>query len=224
MPTRPSRKRSLRNRESCSRLLLAARAVAWGATANLAALRPAEAGSVCISEFATPSMGTGRWLKPTRRPATRSSRPATCRRRIGSRHWWLRRTSASRRSPKARTPKSTRRSTRPSSGCSSCCRIKSISTDPAFAADCRACAEWHVEDLRSIGFEARADATPGHPIVVGHDRSASGPSALFYGHYDVQPVDPLELWDHDPFDPFIETRPNGTARSARAAHRTTRAR
>jgi acetylornithine deacetylase/succinyl-diaminopimelate desuccinylase-like protein len=89
-------------------------------------------------------------------------------------------------------------------------RIKSISTDPAFAADCRACADWHVEDLRSIGFEARAEGTPGHPIVVGHDRSAAGSSALFYGHYDVQPVDPLELWDHDPFAPFIETRPDGS--------------
>jgi acetylornithine deacetylase/succinyl-diaminopimelate desuccinylase-like protein len=89
-------------------------------------------------------------------------------------------------------------------------RIKSISTDPAFAADCRACAEWHVEDLRSIGFDASARDTPRHPIVVGHDRSASGPSALFYGHYDVQPVDPLNLWDHDPFEPFIETRPDGS--------------
>jgi acetylornithine deacetylase/succinyl-diaminopimelate desuccinylase-like protein len=85
-------------------------------------------------------------------------------------------------------------------------RIKSISTDPAFAGDCRACADWLREDLQSIGFDARADATPGHPIVVGHDRSAAGPSALFYGHYDVQPVDPLELWDHDPFEPYIETR------------------
>jgi acetylornithine deacetylase/succinyl-diaminopimelate desuccinylase-like protein len=89
-------------------------------------------------------------------------------------------------------------------------RIKSISTDPAFAADCRACANWHVEDLKSIGFEARAEDTPGHPIVVGHDRSTAGSSALFYGHYDVQPVDPLELWDHDPFEPFIETRPDGS--------------
>jgi acetylornithine deacetylase/succinyl-diaminopimelate desuccinylase-like protein len=89
-------------------------------------------------------------------------------------------------------------------------RIKSISTDPAYAADCRACADWHVEDLKSIGFEASAHTTPGHPIVVGHARSAPGPSALFYGHYDVQPVDPLELWDHDPFEPFIETRPDGT--------------
>jgi acetylornithine deacetylase/succinyl-diaminopimelate desuccinylase-like protein len=89
-------------------------------------------------------------------------------------------------------------------------RIKSISTDPAYASECRACADWHVEDLKSIGFEAHAHDTPGHPIVVGHDRSAAGPSALFYGHYDVQPVDPINLWDHDPFEPFIETRDDGT--------------
>ncbi len=89
-------------------------------------------------------------------------------------------------------------------------RIKSISTDPAYAADCRECAEWHVEDLQSIGFVATLHDTPGHPIVTGHARAAAGPSALFYGHYDVQPVDPLELWDHDPFAPFIETRPDGS--------------
>jgi acetylornithine deacetylase/succinyl-diaminopimelate desuccinylase-like protein len=89
-------------------------------------------------------------------------------------------------------------------------RIRSISTDPAYAGECRSCAEWLVEDLRGIGFEASARDTPGHPIVVGHDRSAAGPSALFYGHYDVQPVDPLDLWEHDPFAPFIETRADGT--------------
>jgi acetylornithine deacetylase/succinyl-diaminopimelate desuccinylase-like protein len=90
-------------------------------------------------------------------------------------------------------------------------RIRSISTDPAFAAECRAAAEWHAADLRAIGFEATAHATPGHPIVVGHARAGTGgPSALFYGHYDVQPVDPLALWDHDPFEPRIETRPDGT--------------
>ena len=89
-------------------------------------------------------------------------------------------------------------------------RVKSISTDPAYASECRACAEWHVADLKSIGFEASAHATPGHPIVVGHDLSATGPSALFYGHYDVQPVDPLDLWDYHPFEPIIETRPDGT--------------
>jgi acetylornithine deacetylase/succinyl-diaminopimelate desuccinylase-like protein len=89
-------------------------------------------------------------------------------------------------------------------------RIKSVSTDPAYASECRACADWHVADLKSIGFEARVHDTPGHPIVVGHDRSAPGSSALFYGHYDVQPVDPTNLWDHDPFEPIIETRPDGT--------------
>jgi acetylornithine deacetylase/succinyl-diaminopimelate desuccinylase-like protein len=89
-------------------------------------------------------------------------------------------------------------------------RIKSISTDPAYAAECKRNAEWHAADLRSIGFDATSRPTPGHPIVVGHDRSASGKSALFYGHYDVQPVDPLELWDRDPFEPTIQTLPDGT--------------
>ena len=89
-------------------------------------------------------------------------------------------------------------------------RIPSISTDPAYAAACQACADWHVADLRSIGFEASARTTPGQPIVVAHDRSAPGPSALFYGHYDVQPVDPLDLWESDPFEPFIETRADGS--------------
>jgi acetylornithine deacetylase/succinyl-diaminopimelate desuccinylase-like protein len=89
-------------------------------------------------------------------------------------------------------------------------KIKSISTDPSYADDCRAAADWLVSDLASIGFEAASRPTPGHPIVVAHDRSAKGSSALFYGHYDVQPVDPLELWDHDPFAPFIETRADGT--------------
>jgi acetylornithine deacetylase/succinyl-diaminopimelate desuccinylase-like protein len=89
-------------------------------------------------------------------------------------------------------------------------RLKSISTDPAYKAETRACAEWHAKDLAAIGFDAAVRDTPGHPMVVGHDRSASGPSVLFYGHYDVQPVDPLELWDRDPFDPEIVTRPDGS--------------
>jgi acetylornithine deacetylase/succinyl-diaminopimelate desuccinylase-like protein len=89
-------------------------------------------------------------------------------------------------------------------------RIRSISTDPAYAAECRACADWHAADLASIGFAAQARPTAGHPIVVGHHRAGPGPSALFYGHYDVQPVDPLELWEHDPFEPCIETRADGT--------------
>ena len=89
-------------------------------------------------------------------------------------------------------------------------RLKSISTDPAYAAECRACAEWHARDLAEIGFDAAVRDTPGHPMVVGHLKEGDGPSALFYGHYDVQPVDPIELWDNDPFAPTIETRPDGS--------------
>jgi acetylornithine deacetylase/succinyl-diaminopimelate desuccinylase-like protein len=74
-----------------------------------------------------------------------------------------------------------------------------------------ACAEWHAEDLRSVGFSASVRDTPGHPIVVAHDRGAHGNSALFYGHYDVQPVDPLDLWTRDPFDPVVETTTEGNS-------------
>lgn len=90
-------------------------------------------------------------------------------------------------------------------------RIKSISTDPAFKADCRKAAEWLVADLQSIGFEASVRDTPGHPMVVAHHAGPSedAPHVLFYGHYDVQPVDPLELWENDPFDPAIKDMGNG---------------
>jgi acetylornithine deacetylase/succinyl-diaminopimelate desuccinylase-like protein len=89
-------------------------------------------------------------------------------------------------------------------------RMKSISTDPAYAGETRACAEWHAADLREIGFDAAVRDTAGHPMVVGHDRAAQGTSILFYGHYDVQPVDPLDLWESDPFEPRIVTRPDGS--------------
>lgn len=89
-------------------------------------------------------------------------------------------------------------------------RIKSISTDPAYAADCREAGEWLVRDLRDIGFDAALIDTPGHPIVTAHGRDVAGPSALFYGHYDVQPVDPVELWESDPFAPAIVSRPDGS--------------
>jgi acetylornithine deacetylase/succinyl-diaminopimelate desuccinylase-like protein len=88
-------------------------------------------------------------------------------------------------------------------------RIPSISTDPAHAADCRRAADRLAADLSSMGFEARVIETEGLPIVRG-DAEGAGPHLLFYGHYDVQPVDPLSLWDHDPFDPFVETRGDGT--------------
>ncbi|MEX0369920.1 MAG: M20/M25/M40 family metallo-hydrolase [Tateyamaria sp.] len=82
-------------------------------------------------------------------------------------------------------------------------RIPSISTDPAFAEHCQTAADWLVADLQSIGAVAEKRDTPGHPMVIGHV-DGDGPHLLFYGHYDVQPVDPLELWDRDPFDPQVE--------------------
>ncbi|MEM0945259.1 MAG: M20/M25/M40 family metallo-hydrolase [Pseudomonadota bacterium] len=88
-------------------------------------------------------------------------------------------------------------------------KFQSISTDPAFASECQKAAEWLAGDLASIGFDARVAPTPGHPMVVAH-HDGPGPHILFYGHYDVQPVDPIELWDADPFDPQLLTRPDGS--------------
>lgn len=86
-------------------------------------------------------------------------------------------------------------------------RLKSVSTDPAFDPEVRKAAEWLAADLRSIGFDASVRDTIGHPMVVGHHDGAApdAPHVLFYGHYDVQPVDPLNLWTDDPFDPKIKT-------------------
>lgn len=90
-------------------------------------------------------------------------------------------------------------------------KIKSISTDPAFAGPCKDAAAWLAAELNTIGIEASVRETAGHPMVVGHRKSGKpGPHVLFYGHYDVQPVDPLELWENDPFDPSIKTREDGS--------------
>lgn len=90
-------------------------------------------------------------------------------------------------------------------------RIPSVSTDPAYKADCLRCAEWLAADLAEMGFEASVRQTTGHPMVVAHDHSGAGPHVLFYGHYDVQPVDPLNLWNSDPFEPVLVPQPNGDA-------------
>ena len=95
-------------------------------------------------------------------------------------------------------------------------RIPSISTDPAYKADCQGAADWLVADLQSIGINAEKRETPGHPMVVGHVGD-SGPHLLFYGHYDVQPVDPLELWKTDPFAPEIQDTDQGRVIRGRGA-------
>ena len=95
-------------------------------------------------------------------------------------------------------------------------RIPSVSTDPAFKDHCQAAADWLAADLASLGVEAEAHKTPGHPMVVGHVGDGR-PHLMFYGHYDVQPVDPLELWHHDPFDPIVEDTPAGRVIRARGA-------
>ena len=95
-------------------------------------------------------------------------------------------------------------------------RIESISTDPAHAAACREAADWLVHEMRDIGFLAERRETPGHPMVVGHG-GGEGPHFLFYGHYDVQPVDPLELWERPPFEPRVAETPRGPAIFARGA-------
>jgi acetylornithine deacetylase/succinyl-diaminopimelate desuccinylase-like protein len=87
-------------------------------------------------------------------------------------------------------------------------RIPSISTDPAYKGDVDRAADWLVAELAALGAVAEKRKTAGHPMVVGHIGEGK-PHLLFYGHYDVQPVDPLNLWHRDPFDPVVEEGPKG---------------
>jgi acetylornithine deacetylase/succinyl-diaminopimelate desuccinylase-like protein len=88
-------------------------------------------------------------------------------------------------------------------------RIPSISTDPAYTAHCRTAAEHVAADLTSLGFATEVRPTGGHPVVIGNAPNGGGPHVLFYGHYDVQPVDPLDLWETPPFEPRIATLAGG---------------
>ncbi len=83
--------------------------------------------------------------------------------------------------------------------------IPSISALPQHQQDMRRCAEWTAEHMRRIGMEnVRLVETPGHPVVYGDWLHADGaPTILFYGHYDVQPVDPLDLWETPPFEATV---------------------
>jgi acetylornithine deacetylase/succinyl-diaminopimelate desuccinylase-like protein len=88
-------------------------------------------------------------------------------------------------------------------------RIPSISTDPAYKDHCRVAADHIAEDLSSIGFTTSVRPTSGHPVVIGAAGNGTGPHVLFYGHYDVQPVDPLDLWETPPFEPRLASLDGG---------------
>src|SRR5690242_7782477 len=83
--------------------------------------------------------------------------------------------------------------------------IPSVSALPQHAADVRRCADWCADEMKRIGLQnVRLFDTPGNPVVYGDWLGAAGaPTILFYGHYDVQPVDPIELWDSPPFEATV---------------------
>ncbi|GJD91697.1 MULTISPECIES: M20/M25/M40 family metallo-hydrolase [Methylobacterium] len=91
-------------------------------------------------------------------------------------------------------------------------RIPSISTDPAYAAACREAADWLAADLTALGFATGVHETSLHPVVLAHRPKPGTPHVLFYGHYDVQPVDPLNLWESPPFEPRISEGADGQRR------------
>lgn len=85
--------------------------------------------------------------------------------------------------------------------------IPSVSTDPSFAGHVKRAAEFYGNELRECGFDVTVHPTAGHPIVLAHTRPdrvrENAPRVLFYGHYDVQPVDPLNQWTTPPFEPSV---------------------
>ena len=99
-------------------------------------------------------------------------------------------------------------------------RIPSISAQPDYKPDCQRAAEWVRDQLASLGFDSTLRQTPGHPVVLAQNSGpagGNGPHILFYGHYDVQPPDPLELWHSPPFEPQLVDGPHGPRFVARGA-------
>ena len=97
-------------------------------------------------------------------------------------------------------------------------RIPSVSSHPDRAANCAQAASWLCDTLAAMGLAARVCATAGHPVVVAQHRCGGiGPRVLFYGHYDVQPAEPLELWTYPPFEPRLIDGPHGKRITARGA-------
>lgn len=89
-------------------------------------------------------------------------------------------------------------------------RIPSISADPEYAHECRNAANWLKNYLESFNFTTKICETAGHPIILAQELSAkNAPHILFYGHYDVQPVDPIELWTMPPFEPCMRKDAEG---------------
>src|SRR5689334_8654062 len=91
-------------------------------------------------------------------------------------------------------------------------RIPSISTQPDHKKDVQHAAEWLHAQLEELGLRTAIMPTAGHPVVLGYHPGPSGsnaPRVLFYGHYDVQPADPLDLWHSPPFDPQLVEGPRG---------------
>ena len=83
--------------------------------------------------------------------------------------------------------------------------IPSVSALPEHRPDVRRCADWTADQLRQIGLQnVKVIETPGNPVVYGDWLDAAGaPTILYYGHYDVQPVEPLELWASPPFEATV---------------------
>jgi len=98
-------------------------------------------------------------------------------------------------------------------------RIPSVSTDPAYGDAMRRAAAWVRDTLAELGFDAAIHETDGHPAVIGHYDGPGGdvPHLLYYAHYDVQPPDPVDLWETGPFEPTLVDGPHGRRMVARGA-------